>query len=258
MPVGQVHFDGRGAGLVRYTAEGPRLFRDVRHSATYLKAQIALGAYDHGSIKQALDFVVRNVDCCDNRVSSLAEALYAIRLAEDDSRLRGSLTLERLRATRFDVEKMLHKCLLSVDGIRSEPIHLLGHSSQIHMSAFYTWWVLDAAGTVLATSDLAQSRQLHTILLDGLSSLAIDLDEERTAFPLLVGGSPDIGATSQIAESLLRFNDDCVFADSCWSFVESQLSPEWLREYPHPFMLWSIPSLFERIVANRSIRQSLV
>lgn len=72
------HFDGRGAGVIRRTAEGETLELSVRHSATFVKAMLQLGYAPIEDIRNSIEFSLLHFDLNDHRLSSYAEIYHLI------------------------------------------------------------------------------------------------------------------------------------------------------------------------------------
>ena len=76
------HFDGRGAGLFRSSAEGEVIKLDVRHSAAFVKAMWQLDYAQLEAIRQATKFSLHHFDLIDQLLSSYAEVYHLIGLGE--------------------------------------------------------------------------------------------------------------------------------------------------------------------------------
>ena len=244
------HFDGRGAGLFRSSAEGDVIKLDVRHSAAFVKAMLQLDYGQLEAIRQATSFALHHFDLTDQLLSSYAEVYHLIGLGETHpDLLHIDVSPERLREITSDIETKLlqHTHHLRVGNSSAT---LLGHSKQLHMLPHYSWWILDACGTQMAKSDDARIRRLLTEVLLGLDQLRIVNDDGSVAYPLSLDGPCDIGTSAQIGELLIRFRREEYLerADSVAAYLRRSLAPNSLSEYVHHDLLWAVPSFFEAYV----------
>lgn len=241
------HFDGRGAGLFRSSAEGEVIKLDVRHSAAFVKAMLQLDYAQLEAIRQATKFSLHHFDLIDQLLSSYAEVYHLIGLGETHpDLLHIDVSTERLREITNDIETRL---LQNAHHLRvgNSSVTLLGHSKQLHMLPHYSWWVLDACGAQMAKSDDPRIRTLLTEVLLGLDELRIVNGDGSIGYPLSLDGPCDIGTSAQIGELLIRFLPEEYFerADSVAAYLRSSLSANSLSEYVHHDLLWAVPNFFE-------------
>jgi hypothetical protein len=125
---------------------------------------------------------------------------------------------------------------------------LFGHKGQEHMSAYYSWWVLDACGELLLESDCYDVRNLVGEILDNLGMLIMENSDSTFGYPLTLHGIPDAGATAQIGEIMLRFRSikKDNKNDLILEFVLKMISERNLNIYKHHEFLWAVPCFLER------------
>jgi TIR domain len=250
------HYDGRGAGLIRRTAEGERIFTDVRHTASFVKAMLQLRFEPIEQVKRAIEFPLLNFGLNDGRLSSYAEVYHLIGLLSVYPELQSpSITRQLIQDLKNLIENRITEMShdFKIDG---DTARLLGHQSQWHMSPYYSWWVLDASGDLLLQSDNLKTKRVVAEVLKGLEKLRVVNKDDSIGFPLSLEGSPDLGATAQIAEVLLRLSPKEYFeiADKVVDFITHRISREFLDRYSHHELLWAVPYFWERYSNIQSLR----
>jgi hypothetical protein len=242
------HFDGKGAGVIRQTAEGQRIYIDVRHSATFAKAMLEFRNEPVKAIKKATEFSILNYHLSDGRITSHAEVYHLLGLVKSNPQLKSKkIDQSSTRNCQSDLEnKILH--MIKTIKIDNQSVKLVGESRQWHMSPYYSWWVLDAAGGALLKSDNKKIAKLTFEILKGLDSLKIKNPDDTIGLPISLEGSPDIGASAQIGEVLLRFSPKkySQTINSIAKFLQSRITSQYLNQYVHHEFLWAIPHFFER------------
>jgi hypothetical protein len=253
------HFDGIGAGVMRYTSQGEQLRRDPRHSATFVKALWTFSDERLEDLRGAAAYALtRFHEESDGRLPSLGEIYHLIGLVESHVQLREQHVSQYLLGRmRSEIETRLKRAAFESVG-RNGSVQLLHEPSQPHMSAYYTWWVLDACGEMLFSSGDDQLRALAKRLVVGLRSLAQESSGGGEGFPFTMGGLPDLGATAQIADVLLRLGEHHMAEDfkKIREFVFAQLGSPSISEYPHRYFLWAVPVFAERLMLLERGEQS--
>jgi hypothetical protein len=162
------HFDGRGAGVFRSSAEGEVLKLDVRHSAAFVKAMLILEYGDIDAIRKAARFSLQHFDLIDQLLSSYAEVYHLISLKDTYPDL---LDIDVSDEVISEIIKLIETQLLQnthILKVGSTSITLLGSSKQLHMLPHYSWWILDACGSQMAKSSNSRIRTLLHDVLHGL------------------------------------------------------------------------------------------
>ena len=126
---------------------------------------------------------------------------------------------------------------------------LFGHKGQEHMSAYYSWWALDACGDLLLESERPSIRNLINEILDSLKTLMMKNKDGTFGYPLTLVGISDLGATAQIGEIMLRFRpaDKDNKMDKLSAFILKMISEENIRNYNHYESLCAVPYFIERL-----------
>lgn len=242
------HFDGKGAGVIRQTAEGQRIYIDVRHSATFAKAMLEFRSEPVNAIKKAIEFALLNYHLSDDRLSSHAEIYHLLGLVQSSPQLRSKkIDQHSINKCQSYIEDKILRLAQTIK-IDNKSVKLIGESRQWHMSPYYSWWLLDAAGEFLIKSDNKKISRLTFDILKGLNSLVIKNPDDTIGLPVSLEGSPDIGASAQIGEILLRFSPQKYShtINSIAEFLQNRMTAEYLNQYKHNEFLWAIPHFFER------------
>ncbi len=153
------HFNGRGAGLIRQTTQGEQIFPDVRHSATFARAMIALGGESSEEVSKSVEFAIKNYETGDGRLPTYAELYYVLEhngltpfhdfgepISCDEKRLLRHRVDYHIRKACWTLPRTLAR---DIDGKKI----LLSHPTEDHMASFYTWWVLSSRGNELMQSE---------------------------------------------------------------------------------------------------------
>jgi len=242
------HFDGRGAGVIRSTAEGERIYTDVRHSAAFAKAMLEFKNQPLEKTRKAIEFALSNIHLSDQRIPSFGEIYHLIGLVKAYPELRSQkITPHFIRECQSEVEARIIEIARICNDNRVSG-RLVGHSNQWHMAPYYSWWLLDACGELMVESDDEEIQKLTHQILKGLNSLEISNNDGSAGYPLSLEGSPDLGASAQIGELLLRFSPH-EYTESInliANFLCKRITLEYLKEYIHHEFLWAIPHFFER------------
>lgn len=247
------HFDGQGAGLMHMTTTGEAIGPDVRHSATFAKALLQLSHQRLEPIKQAINFSLQDLSMGDHRAPTLAERLHLIGLLRSRPDLRMSWMIDsRLDQISSTLEESLCGMALPCESEGGDA-RLFGRDEQWHMSGYYSWWVLDACGDILIGSSSATTQKTLSSVLTGLDGLYVDLESGTSGYPLTIHGSPDVGASAQIGEVLLRLWPAAHMRTihRLSSYIAGEVFGKKLSDYKHAELLWAIPQFFERVESLR-------
>lgn len=252
------HFDGIGAGLYHPTTSGEQISRDPRHSATFIKALLALKGGDVSHIRRAADYALnRFIDDGDGRLSSGAEIYYLARLVEAQSHLRPpTVSADTISDVCDSIERLFSASFFEAH-TNAGSATLFSESSQPHMALYYTWWVLDACGELLVQFGNAATREVINRILTTLPSLG-EITQNGLGFPLTLGGSADVGMSAQIGDILLRLApvQHAASADLIFKFVTARLNAVSLEAYPVKFLLWAVPVFFERHKTTKRLKSA--
>lgn len=253
------HFDGWGAGIIHYTTQVEKISRDPRHSATFIKALLALKGENVARLKRAADYALsRYEDDGDGRLASAAEIYHLARLVEAQSHLRPEgVTKEMISRLCNSVEQLLSQSVFDAE-VEGGHVPLFNESRQPHMALYYSWWVLDACGDLLLQFGDSRTRSMIKRILAGLPSLGQGT-EDGIGFPLVLGGGSDIGMSAQIGDILLRLAPvECADSiDLVFKFVTARMNADSTDAYPFKFLLWAVPVFLERYAATQLARKVL-